>query len=123
MRNMLIKEYWQYLSCHKFLQYASFDFFLSTVLKMKEINYDCACLLVDISFTLLYCDLERKLQEGNYLVFKQNHSELFQSLMAIKFLVVSIIILKNFDCIHHTAPVSLGNKILSRELRGPELND
>ena len=89
---------------------------------MKEINYDCACLLVDISFTLLYCDLERKLPEGNYLVFKQN-SELFQSLMAIKFLVVSIIILKNFDCIHHTAPVSLGNKILSRELRGPELND
>lgn len=89
---------------------------------MKEINYDCACLLVDISFTLLYCDLERKLPEGNYLVFKQN-SELFQSLMAIKFLVVSIIILKNFDCIHHTAPVSLGNKILSRELRGPESND
>lgn len=90
---------------------------------MKEINYDCACLLVDISFTLLYCDLERKLQEGNYLVFKQNHSELLQPLMAIKFLAFSIIILKNFDCIHHTAPVSLGNKILSRELRGPELND
>lgn len=90
---------------------------------MKEINCDYAWLLVDISFTLLYCVLERKLQEGNDLVFKQNHSELFQPLMAIKFLVVSIIILENFDCIHHRAPVSLGNKILSRELRGPEVND
>ena len=64
---------------------------------MKEINYDCACLLVDISFTLLYCDLERKLQEGNYLVFKQNHLRVISAMvMAIKLLVVSIIFFEEF---------------------------
>ena len=72
--------------------------------------------------TLLW--LGKKVARGKWFGFQTESLRVISAMvMAIKFLVVSIIILKNFDCIHHTAPVSLGNKILSRELRGPELND